>query len=92
MNSELASEKQVAIHAVLESIPLCQQVETDMEKEDTVKKEDGSPVTVADFATQAFICQVLGEAFPEDPIVAGRRFSGVAGKLANDAACDRIRL
>ena len=70
MNSELASEKQVAIHAVLESIPLCQQVETDMEKEDTVKKEDGSPVTVADFATQAFICQVLGEAFPEDPIVA----------------------
>lgn len=39
-------------------------------EEDTGEKEDGSPVTVADFATQALICQALGEAFPEDPIVA----------------------
>ena len=70
MNSEQASEKQVAIDAVLKAIPLCQQVEADMVAEDTVEKEDGSPVTVADFATQAFICQALGEAFPEDPIVA----------------------
>ena len=70
MNSEQASEKQIAIDAVLKAIPLCQQVEADMVAEDTVEKEDGSPVTVADFATQAFICQALGEAFPEDPIVA----------------------
>ena len=70
MNSEQKSEKQIAIDAVLKTIPLCQQVETDMVAEDTVEKEDGSPVTVADFATQALICQALGEAFPEDPIVA----------------------
>ena len=70
MNSEQTSEKQIAIDAVLKAIPLCQQVEADMVAEDTIEKEDGSPVTVADFATQALICQVLGEAFPEDPIVA----------------------
>ena len=70
MNSEQTSEKQIAIDAVLKAIPLCQQVEADMVAEDTVEKEDGSPVTVADFATQALICQALGEAFPEDPIVA----------------------
>ena len=65
MNSE-----QIAINAILKAIPLCQQVEADIVEEDTVEKEDGSPVTVADFATQALICQALGEAFPEDPIVA----------------------
>ncbi len=65
MNSE-----QIAINAVLKAIPLCQQVEADMVEADTVEKEDGSPVTVADFATQALTCQALGEAFPEDPIVA----------------------
>ena len=70
MNSEQTSEKQIAIDAVLKTIPLCQQVEADMVADDTVEKEDGSPVTVADFATQALICQALGEVFPEDPIVA----------------------
>lgn len=70
MNSEQTSEKQIAIDAVLKAIPLCKQVEADIVTEDTVEKEDGSPVTVADFATQALICQAIGEAFPEDPIVA----------------------
>ena len=62
--------EQIAINAVLKAIPLCQQVEADMMKSDSVEKEDGTPVTVADFATQALICQAIGEAFPEDPIVA----------------------
>ena len=65
MNSE-----QIAINAVLKAIPLCQQVEVDMMKSYAVEKEDGTPVTVADFGAQALICQAIGEAFPEDPIVA----------------------
>ena len=32
-------------------------------------KADKSPVTVADFAAQALVCRVLGEAFPHDPVV-----------------------
>ncbi len=37
---------------------------------DTVEKADRSPVTVADFGSQALICQAVGEAFLEDAIVA----------------------
>ena len=70
MNSEQTSEKQIAINAVLKAVPLCQQVQTDMEETDIVKKADQSPVTVADFGAQALICQALGEAFPKDAIVA----------------------
>ena len=70
MNSEQTSEKQIAISAVLKAIPLCQQVQTDMEKGDEVEKADRSPVTVADFGAQALICKAIGEAFPKDAIVA----------------------
>ena len=70
MNSEQTLERQIAISAVLKAIPLCQQVETDMIKSDAVEKEDGTPVTVADFGAQALICQAIGEAFPQDAIVA----------------------
>ena len=70
MNSEQTSEKQIAISAVLKAIPLCQQVQTDMGRDDAVEKADRSPVTVADFGAQALICQAIGEAFPKDAIVA----------------------
>lgn len=36
----------------------------------TLTKEDHSPVTVADFAVQAFLGYSLSKAFPEDPMVA----------------------
>ena len=32
-------------------------------------KDDRSPVTVADFASQALVGRLLGEAFPDDPLV-----------------------
>ena len=56
--------------AVFRAAQLCQQVQADMAKADTVEKADRSPVTVADFGSQALICQAIGEAFPEDVIVA----------------------
>ena len=64
-------EKQIAISAVLRATQLCQQVQADMVKaEDAVEKADRSPVTVADFGSQALICHAIGEAFPRDAIVA----------------------
>ena len=33
-------------------------------------KKDKSPVTVADFGSQALICRALAEAFPDDPVIA----------------------
>ena len=35
-----------------------------------IKKQDGTPVTIADFASQAIICRAIKKAFPSDPIVA----------------------
>lgn len=37
---------------------------------DAIQKTDRSPVTVADFGSQALICKAIGEAFPDNPIVA----------------------
>ena len=37
---------------------------------DSVDKSDGSPVTVADFGSQATIGRIIGDRFPEDAIVA----------------------
>lgn len=63
-------EKRIAMSAVFRAAQLCQQVQADMVKADAMEKADRSPVTVADFGSQALICQAIGEAFPEDAIVA----------------------
>ena len=56
--------------AVFSAAQLCQQVQADMVKADAVEKADRSPVTVADFGSQALICQAIREVFPDDIIVA----------------------
>ena len=90
MSSEQTSEKQIAISAVLKAIPLCQQVQADMEEADVVKKADGSPVTVADFGAQALICQAIREAFPKDAIVAEEDSQELRKNPQLMPACDRI--
>ena len=66
----MVAEKEVAINAVLKAAQLCQAVQSDMVETDTIKKVDRSPVTVADFGSQALICSAIGDAFPKDCIVA----------------------
>ena len=63
-------EKRVAISAVFRAAQLCQQVQAEIVKADAVQKVDRSPVTVADFGSQALICQAISKAFPYDVIVA----------------------
>ena len=58
----MVSEKQVAINAVLKAAQLCQQVQADMVRTDSLEKADRSPVTVADFGSQALICKAIGVA------------------------------
>ncbi|MGL5081936.1 MAG: 3'(2'),5'-bisphosphate nucleotidase [Microcoleaceae cyanobacterium] len=60
-------EKQVAVAAVLDAAKLCEQVRQDIPA--AMEKEDKSPVTVADFGSQAIICKALLESFPTDPVV-----------------------
>ncbi len=60
-------EKQVAIAAVQTAAKLTEQVRGDIPE--AIEKKDKSPVTVADYGSQALICKALGEVFPTDPIV-----------------------
>ncbi|MEB3273493.1 MAG: 3'(2'),5'-bisphosphate nucleotidase [Prochlorothrix sp.] len=62
------TEKQVALEAVLAAAQLCNQVRQEIVPE-AMEKNDRSPVTVADFGSQAVICRALKAAFPHDPIV-----------------------
>ena len=60
-------ELEVGIEAVLSAAKLCQAVRKDIP--DHIEKQDRSPVTVADFGSQAIICRALAQAFPKDPVV-----------------------
>lgn len=64
------SRKQIAINAVLKAGKLCQQVQDEMISTDAIQKSDRSPVTVADFGSQALICNAISDAFPKEIIVA----------------------
>jgi 3'(2'), 5'-bisphosphate nucleotidase len=61
-------EKQVAITAVTAAAKLCEQVRQEKSSL-AIAKPDSSPVTVADFGSQAVICQALADAFSTDPII-----------------------
>ncbi|KKI99749.1 hypothetical protein [Prochlorothrix hollandica] len=62
------TEKKVALDVALAAAHLCDRVRQEIVPE-SIEKDDRSPVTVADFGSQAVICQGLGVAFPQDPIV-----------------------
>lgn len=61
-------ERQVAVEAALAAAKLCEQVRRDIAPE-ALEKNDRSPVTVADFGSQAVVCRALAEVFPGDPVV-----------------------
>ena len=62
-------EQTEAIRAVRKAARLCRAVGSRIRPE-ILDKKDKSPVTVADFGSQALICRALAEAFPIDPIIA----------------------
>ncbi|AOY79776.1 3'(2'),5'-bisphosphate nucleotidase [Moorena producens JHB] len=61
-------EKQVAIEAALAAAKICEQVRSEQVTQ-AMEKSDKSPVTVADYGSQAVICRLLAQAFPDDPVV-----------------------
>ena len=54
-----------AIHAVSQASQLVKQVQVDTISS-SLTKDDRSPVTVADFASQALIGRLIGESFLDD--------------------------
>ncbi len=66
MNREYSKELRITKLALEEAVLLCNSVQG----HDAIIKGDQSPVTIADFGSQALICRMLREAFPDDPIIA----------------------
>lgn len=69
----------VAIEAVRVSAQVCRGVQAQLITADTLEKKDRSPVTVADFASQAIVCAHLQHAFPDDVIVGEEKADPLRG-------------
>ncbi len=63
-------EMAAAIAAVRRAAGVCRAVQAGLVTADTLEKKDKSPVTVADFASQAVVLGELAASFPDDPAVA----------------------
>ena len=68
MSHVFENELNVAVAAVRTAAKVCQAVQSQITR-DAMEKKDRSPVTIADFASQAVVCRALADAFPEDPVV-----------------------
>lgn len=66
----LKQKTEIAVDAVKVSSELCMLVQSEMVSTDAIQKQDRSPVTIADFASQALICKAISDAFPDEIIVA----------------------
>ncbi|MCA9035631.1 MAG: 3'(2'),5'-bisphosphate nucleotidase [Planctomycetaceae bacterium] len=62
------AELQTALAAVRQAAVVCRAVQSAIST-DSLAKKDKSPVTVADFASQALICHTLEGTFPSDPVI-----------------------
>ncbi len=65
----LEKELEVALQAVRRAAVVCREVQAGISP-DVLDKQDRSPVTVADFASQAIVSSCLQQAFPDDPMIA----------------------
>lgn len=68
MSEDYEQERAVAFEAVQAAAELTESVRESMGE--VLQKDDRTPVTVADFGSQALICRALLSAFPEDPVIA----------------------
>lgn len=64
------NELDTGLAAVIQACRLCTDVQSTLKERDSVTKDDRSPVTIADFGSQAVIISELSKSFPGDGIVA----------------------
>ena len=67
---ENSLEVVTAIQATIMASALCQKINRDIAGRGSILKSDRSPVTIADYGSQAIICKSIKEKFPNDTIVA----------------------
>jgi len=83
MSLPYSTEKEHAYQAIVRAAALCQAVQADMIKPTAAEKADRSPVTVADYASQAIICKELADTFPNDSVVAEEASEGLRARDQN---------
>jgi 3'(2'), 5'-bisphosphate nucleotidase len=69
MDHPLQKELAAGLSAVRSAMTICQAVQSAITPE-VLDKKDNSPVTIADFASQAVICHQIGQSFEQDPMMA----------------------
>lgn len=79
-------ELEVALRAVRQASRACRAVQQSLDPH-TLAKDDRSPVTIADFASQALVARALLDAFPHDPLVGEED----AAALRDPANAERLR-
>lgn len=79
-----------AIKAVINASLVCREIQAQLVSDDSIIKKDKSPVTIADFASQAIVCRTLVDAFPDIPIV-GEEDSGTLKQTENSHVLQKIR-
>lgn len=89
MPSLYQSECHIAIQAVITAARLCRNVQSVIDGA-LLSKDDRSPVTVADFASQAIVCRQLEKHFPNDPMIA-EEDSAALEEPENAHLLDRIQ-
>ncbi|HWL09752.1 MAG TPA: 3'(2'),5'-bisphosphate nucleotidase [Planctomicrobium sp.] len=68
MSHSYQKELTIALSAVVAAARVCRTVQQGLSA-DALEKKDKSPVTIADYASQALICKQIRDAFPNDFIV-----------------------
>jgi len=63
------NELKIAVQAVRDAAKVCRKVQAALVTAETLEKKDKSPVTVADFASQAVVCKALADVFADDRMV-----------------------
>jgi 3'(2'), 5'-bisphosphate nucleotidase len=81
-------ETTVALEAVRAAAALCQSVQSSL-GDGVLEKDDRTPVTVADFGSQALICRALQNQFPQDPVI-GEEDSSALTEGGNREVLDRV--
>ena len=88
MTNPYERELQIALAAVKQASLICRSVQSAITDE-VLEKKDKSPVTIADFSSQAVICRELLQAFPADPVI-GEEDAGELKESENHEFLEKI--
>ena len=79
-----------ALKAVAAASSICKKIQNQLVSEDSITKKDKSPVSIADYASQALICSMLHEQFPEIPVI-GEEDAGNLKQAENKVLLDKLK-